>query len=196
MARPNHRESRPTKQKTKTKTKMKTTNQNQNSATSPRSKRRGLIQLALLCLLSVFMAPIQSFAQQVPTVNPGNGNLPELMQLKVMSTAKINTRWTDVQSLPSQVKNGHFVTLTGQLVFEKSRGLWLPLSNKNVTVQVGRGRIIEGRTNNVGVVKFSVRIMDPSPIPKNGKRVSFRFTYGGDGVFRLSFGQGMIVVMP
>ena len=43
------------------------------------------INLALLGFLSVFMAPIQSYAEQIPTVNPPLTGFPENIELKAAS---------------------------------------------------------------------------------------------------------------
>ena len=176
---------------------MNTTDQN--SATSPWSKRRGFIRLGLLCFLSAFVAPFQSFAQAIPTINPGDGSLPVVMEAKAFSTRLINTRWVGVQAIPSTIKNGGTVTLTGQLVFLASPGNWRPLGRRNVTVQVGsRGQFIPLRTDGNGVVSTSIRISDPEVAAgkwPRGKPVQFRFTYGGDNTYRLSYGLGRFTVM-
>jgi hypothetical protein len=179
---------------------MKTTNQTQTSSTSPRSKRRGFIHLALLCLLSVFMAPIQSFAQQVPTVNPGNGNLPELTEFKLLSTARqIRTRWTALQADPIQVKNGGTVTLMGQLEYEKIVHNWVGLPNKNCVLRVGNLSSMRVKGNANGEVKKTIKIYDPEVAAgrfPRGKKVTFRFEFGGDTVFGRSWGTRTFILVP
>jgi len=163
---------------------MKTTNQNQNSTTSPRSKRRGLIHLALLCLLSVFMAPIQSFAQQVPTV--------------MSSASRIPTRWWAIQANPITVKNGGSVTLTGQLQFAKIPNDWRGLPSRTCTLEVGNLPIEVVKTDAKGVVKITIKFFDPqvaAGLFPRGKIVRFRFRYGGDSAYVQSYRDGAFTVI-
>jgi hypothetical protein len=176
---------------------MKTTNQIQSTSTSPRSKRRGFINLALLGFLSVFMAPIQSYAEQIPTVNPPLTGFPENIELKAASRG-IPTKWVNVKAVPSTIKNGGRTQLVGQLLFRKGSS-WVPLPNKRVTVQTGssKGNIFNAGTDRNGNATFMVYYSDPKFVTSSRpsmRNVSFRWSFNGDATYRPSFMDGIVNV--
>ena len=178
---------------------MKTTDLTQNSSTSPRFKRRGLIYLGMICLLSAFTATIQGFAQSgineqiarrialPPDESAVNSILPRIAPIQTKGYL-IPTGWDNVTastSVMSTSRGGKFF-VSGRLICRNLNGSYSAVPNQTVYLVAGNGvKTFKGKTDRNGRVRISL-YSPPAPglMPPGGSvLLSYTWVYRPSQVF-------------
>ena len=169
---------------------MKIKNSNQTTSTSPRFKRRGLIQLALICLLSAFTASIQGFAQgsineQItrnislhPYESAVNSVLPEIAAIQTKAST-IPTGWDNITVTPSRMSasQGGNILVSGRLICRNKNGSYSTIPNQTVYLVLGDGpKTFKGVTDKNGWVRIKLHCPPTRGLLPPGVSVPLRLT--------------------
>jgi hypothetical protein len=169
---------------------MKTINACQTSSASPRLKRRGLICLGLLCLLSALTASIQGFAQGSINVDIARRLTPQQSETAVTSmvpavapiqtkATTIATRWDNVTATPSWISAsmGGPLYLSGRLMGRNPNGSYSPLPNQTVYLVLDGGRTFKKVTDRNGWVQFKGYFPPRPGLIRPGSTVTMGYTW-------------------